>query len=211
MGHMLACLVDVYGTLLEYNYHGIWAERASMAGVEPEVWNDAYGRIVPTLGVGQMSMAEAFAVALRTCGVPPRDELVRRMVSRDHEMLLATAKLYPDSMPFLELLRSRGIAISIVSNCNEHTRALLISLGIAAISDSLVLSCEVGWIKPSPLIFRHALEQLGVPGSSALFVDDQLAFCAGSEALGIKGVQIVRDGDPPSGGVRSLLDLADLL
>jgi HAD superfamily hydrolase (TIGR01509 family) len=208
---MRACLVDVYETLLTCDFHGIWAERARMAGVAPEVWNDAYMRIVPTLGVGQMSMAEAFGVALRTCGVTPQDDLVRRMVSRDRELLLGNSKLYPDAMPFLELLRARQVPCAIVSNCSEHTRALLISLGVAEMADSLVLSCEVGWIKPSPRIFRHALEQLGVPASEALFVDDQLAFCAGSEAIGVKGVQIVRDGDRPPGGVRSLLELADLL
>lgn len=208
---MLACLIDVYETLLSCDFHDIWAERARIAGVGLNDWSDAYGRIVPTLGVGQMSMAEAFAVALRTCGISPDEDLVRRMVDRDLELLLANSKLYPDAMPFLDLLRTRQIPWAIVSNCSEHTRALLTSLGVAGLADAVVLSCEVGWIKPSPLIFRHALEQLGVAASDAVFVDDQLAFCEGSEAIGITGVRIVRDGDPPPGAIGSLLELADLL
>ena len=126
-------------------------------------------------------------------------------------LLLATAAVYPDTMPFLELLRSRGITIVIVSNCGENTRALLTSTGVADLADSLVLSCEVGSIKPAARIFRHALSAAGVAASDALFVDDQLAFCAGAEVLGISAVQIVRDGELPARGVRSLLDLAPLL
>ena len=206
-----ACLVDVYDTLLTCDFPAMWQERAKLSEIASDVWYDAFSRIVPTLGVGQMSMAEAFDVALRTCGVTPRDGLVQELVDKDQELLLATGRLYPDAMPFLELLRSRGIKIVIVSNCSEHTRALLTSLGVAAIADALVLSCEVGWIKPSPLIYRYALEQAGVAASAALFVDDQAAFCAGGEAVGVRSVQIVRDGELPAGGVRSLLDMEALL
>jgi len=74
-----------------------------------------------------------------------------------------------------------------------------------------VLSCEVGSIKPAPQIFRHALSAAGVDAADALFVDDQRAFCAGAEVLGISAVQIVRDGELPAGAVRSLLDLVPRL
>lgn len=206
-----ACLVDVYDTLVTCDFSAIWRERAVLTGIPYEAWNEAFRHVGPTLGVGQMSIAEAMDVTLRTLGVEQRDGLVQELAATNREMLLAKATLFQDAMPFLELLRDRGITIVIVSNCNENTRPLLIELGVAAIADSLVLSCEVGWIKPSPLIFRRALELAGVPGEDALFVDDQPSFCAGAEAVGIRSAQIVRDGDLPAGGVRSLLDLEPLL
>lgn len=206
-----ACLVDVYETMLTCDFGSIWRERSERTGIAPDVWNDAFSRVAPTLGVGQMTMAEAVAVTLRTCGVTPSAKLIGELVSADLDLLLATARLYPDALPFLELLRSLGITIVIVSNCSENTRPLLTKLGVAAIADSLVLSCEVGCIKPAPGIFRHALDQAGVTGPDALFVDDQAAFCAGAEMTGLRAVQIVRDGDLPSGGVQSLLDLEPLL
>lgn len=206
-----ACLVDVYDTLLTCDFHGLWRERAERTGISPEAWNYAFARVAPTLGVGQMTLAEAFEVTLRTCRLTPSPELVSELVTANHDLLLATGRLYPDALPFLELLRSRGIPIVIVSNCGEHTRPLLTKLGVAAIADALVLSCEVGCIKPSPRIFRHALDQAGVPGPDALFVDDQAAFCAGAEMASLRAVQIVRDGDLPPGAVRSLLELEPLL
>jgi putative hydrolase of the HAD superfamily len=139
---------------------------------------------------------------------------VRALVALDRELLLRSARLYADALPFLRALRSRGIKIAIVSNCSEHTRDLLESNGVAELADTLALSCEVGAEKPEAEIFTHALDQLGVPTRRALFVDDQPSYCAGATALGITAVQIARgelDGKVPAPGttvVRSLSEVA---
>ena len=208
-----SCLVDVYGTLLECHWEAHDVVLPGLAGIAQDAWLDAYHRILPASGVGQVTRAELYELVLRTCGVKPRDELVRELVATHLELLLANARLFEDSVPFLEELRSRGTAIAIVSNCGEHTRDLLTELGIIAMADVVVLSCEVGLIKPSPRIFLHTLKELDADAADAVFVDDQAAFCAGAEAVGVRAVQIVRDSDlrpgavRPPGAVRSLLDM----
>jgi putative hydrolase of the HAD superfamily len=212
MGFMtLACLVDVYGTILTCDFAPFRRELPALAGVEEAVWTDAYYRSAPPQEVGHLSREEVYEIVLRTCGVRPRDGLVRRLVDLDRELLLANTTVFPDTLPFLELLRSRGITSVIVSNCSEHTRALLTSIGVTDAADALVLSCEVGSAKPAPLIYRRALAEAGVAAADALFVDDQAAFCAGAEVLGIGAVRIVRKGPVPASAVGSLLDVADYL
>jgi len=131
-------------------------------------------------------------------------------VELDRELLLGSARLYDDALPFLRAMRSRGIKIAIVSNCSEHTRDLLENNGVAALADTLVLSYEVGAEKPAAEIFTYALDQLGVPAGRAVFVDDQPSYCAGAAHMGITAVQIARgelDGKVPAEGttvVRSL-------
>jgi putative hydrolase of the HAD superfamily len=74
---------------------------------------------------------------------------------------------------------------------------------VDALADAVVLSCEVGAAKPAPEIFRCALERLGVTADAAVFIDDQPGYCAGSVAVGIRAVQIVRgelDGLSPVAG-----------
>jgi putative hydrolase of the HAD superfamily len=204
------CLVDVYGTLLASNWESHDRVLPELAGIPQDAWLDAYYRIVPASGVGQVTRAELYELVLRTCGVKPRMELVRELVATHLELLLANARLFDDSIPFLEGLRAHGTTIAIISNCGEHTRNLLTSLGIVALADAVVLSCEVGLIKPSPRIYRHALSELGADAGDAVFVDDQAAFCAGAEAVGVRAVQIVREGDLPPGAIRSLLDMRDM-
>jgi putative hydrolase of the HAD superfamily len=209
-----ACLVDVYNTLLSCDFVAHRAELPVLAGLSVQDWGQRYERIGAALGTGQLSKAEGFERMLREGGVEPRPDLVRTLVDRDRELLLRSARLYDDALPFLRSLRSRGVKIAVVSNCSDHTRDLLEANGVAELADTLVLSCEVGAAKPAAEIFGYALDRLGVPARRALFVDDQPSFCAGATALGITAVQIARgelDGKVPAEGttvVRSLSEVA---
>jgi HAD superfamily hydrolase (TIGR01509 family) len=212
-----ACLVDVYSTLLSCDFVAHTAELPLLAGLSMQAWGEGYSQLGAALGIGQLTKAEGFERILRNGGVEPRPDLVRALVNRDRELLLRSARLYDDALPFLRDVRARGIKIAIVSNCSEHTRDLLESNGVAELADALVLSCEVGAEKPAAQIFTHALDRLGVRAGHAVFVDDQPAFCAGAADLGIAAVQIVRgelDGKVPAPGVtvvRSLTEVAAML
>ena len=217
MARREACLVDVYDTLLSCDFAAHQTELPALAGVSQDAWAEGYGQVGAALRVGQLTKAEGFGRILSACGVEARPGLVRALVDKDRELLLASARPYADAIPFLEALRSGGIRIAIVSNCSEHTRDLLEEVGVAALADTLVLSCEVGAAKPAAEIFTCALDRLGVTAPSALFVDDQASYCAGGAALGIGAVQIVRgepDGTGPAAGttvVRSLPEVQPLL
>jgi HAD superfamily hydrolase (TIGR01509 family) len=216
-----AFLVDVYETILTAGQTAGFAQRrrelAAMAGVPAEAWNAGLVELAPQLNDGRLALADAFERIIRARGGDPRPELVHEIVREDRELLLSSARLYDDAIGFLELLRSRGILIAIVSNCNENTRPLLYQLGISDLADALVLSCEVGYAKPAAQVYRHALDRLGVAPGAAVFVDDQRPFCAGAAALGIRAVQIIRDdadGRPAGPGtpvVRSLQQLETML
>jgi putative hydrolase of the HAD superfamily len=209
-----ACLVDVYDTLLSCDFVAHSADLPLLAGLSTQAWVEGYSQVRTALGTGQLSKARGFERILRESGVDPRPDLVQALVDQDRELLLRSARLYDDALPFLRDIRARGIKIAIVSNCSEHTRDLLESNGVAGLADALVLSCEVGAEKPAAEIFTHALDQLGVQARHAVFVDDQPAYCAGAADLGITTVQILRgemDGKVPAAGttvVRSLSDVA---
>jgi HAD superfamily hydrolase (TIGR01509 family) len=212
-----ACLLDAYDTIVNCDFTGHETELPALADVAADAWKDELSLIGPALNAGRLTMAEGLEQVLRACGVPPRPGLVRELADRGRELLLASARLYDDVLPFLGTLRSRGIGIAIVSNCTEGTRDLLAELGVTALADALVLSCEIGAAKPSAQIFREALDRLGVTAGAALFVDDQPAYCAGAAALGIGAVQIVR-GDlggkmpaPDTAVVRSLPEVEAML
>ncbi len=202
--------MDAYDTIVTCDFSVLRREMAALADLSEDAWQDKYGRLSPLLNDGRMSKATAFGEILQAHGGEPRAELVREMVKADQELLIANSRLFDDSIPFLESLRARGIKIAIVSNCTENTRPMLVSLGVAALADALVLSCEVGAAKPAAEIFQCALGRLGVTADAAVFVDDQAGYCAGSVAVGISTAQIVRgelDGWAPAAGatvVRSL-------
>ena len=204
-----ACLVDAYDTIVTCDFSVLRREVPALADIPAVIWDTEYRRLGPLLTDGRMSKTEAFGQILLASGQPAHPGLVAEMVRRDRELLLANARLYDDVVPFLVRLRADGIKIAVVSNCTENTRPLLLSLGVDKLADALILSCEVGAAKPAAEIFQCALDWLGVTAEAALFVDDQPGYCAGSVAVGISTVQIVRgevDGKAAAGTsvVRSL-------
>jgi HAD superfamily hydrolase (TIGR01509 family) len=210
-----ACLVDVYETTVTADYTASRTVLPELAGVPADAWWEEFARIRAALTVGQLSIAEGVEHVMRALGVDPRQQLVDEVVDKRRDLLLASARLYDDAIPFLSWLRSRGIAIAIVSNSTEPTRELLTRLGVAALADSLVLSYEVGYAKPEAEIYWYALGQVGVAAGAAVFVDDQAAFCAAGAAIGMSAVQIVRgemDGKAAAGTavVRSLLEVESM-
>jgi putative hydrolase of the HAD superfamily len=208
--------VDAYETIVTCDFSPLRRGVPALAGIPLDAWEEEYRRIGPLLTDGRMSKAEAFGHILGKCGIQAPDGLVAEMVRRDQELLLANARLFDDTIPFLQNMRDRGIKVAIVSNCTENTRPLLVKHGVDALADTLVLSCEVRSAKPAAEIFRCALDRLGVAAEAAVFVDDQAGYCAGSEAAGIRAVQIVRagrDGQVPAPGcmvVRSLPEVEAL-
>jgi HAD superfamily hydrolase (TIGR01509 family) len=203
-----ACLVDVYETLLTCDFGRHWNELPALAGVPERAWRQELLARSPALTVGQLSTAGAYAEMLRVLGASSRPGLLDELIRTDRELLLASARLFDDTIWFLETIRRRNIKIAIVSNCRENTRGLLTKLGVTALADAIVLSCEAGYAKPAPEIFQQALDQLGVTASAAVFIDDQAPYCAGAAELGITAVQITRpDGQPP-GHARQPANLA---
>jgi HAD superfamily hydrolase (TIGR01509 family) len=93
------------------------------------------------------------------------------------------------------------VPTALVSNCSHGTRALVERLGLVTEMDAIVLSYEIGSMKPSPGIYLAGLEALDATADEAVFVDDNAEFVAGAEAVGIASLRIDRDADRPGGGV----------
>ena len=90
----------------------------------------------------------------------------------ENEMLL-----FPQAHALLDSLRARGLKTGIVSNTSVPgwlLEPVLEKQGLASRVDIALFSSDVGKRKPHPLIFRRALEELGVPADRTLFVGDRV-------------------------------------
>lgn len=96
---------------------------------------------------------------------------------------------YPDARSTLTELRRRGFRLGIVTNRafgGERFREDLRELGLDVGWDVVAVSVEVGYLKPHPALFEHALRALAVSPGQALMVGNSLVEdVAGAQALGI--------------------------
>ncbi|WP_127551502.1 HAD family hydrolase [Actinoplanes sp. OR16] len=102
--------------------------------------------------------------------------------------------LFDDTLPVLRELKARGIRIVVLSNIGLDIRPLLDRAGVGALVDGVVLSYEVGLVKPDPAIYERAVEMLGIPGTQTLMVGDSPRDDVGGVPLGIRTLILPRTG-----------------
>ena len=90
----------------------------------------------------------------------------------------------------VEYIRSlRGkYKTGLISNAWGDLRDFIVREKFDDAFDKMVISAEVGAMKPDPKIFQIALEQFGLKPKEAVFVDDFLINIEGCEKVGIKGI-----------------------
>jgi len=96
---------------------------------------------------------------------------------------------YPDARATLLELQKRGFALGIVTNRafgGKRFRSDLEELGLNVDWKTIVISVEVGFLKPHPAIFEEALRLMGTTPAETLMVGNSLAEdVAGAQALGM--------------------------
>lgn len=143
------------------------------------------------------------------CVDPGYPELCRR-VARQHGMELTPEQgeelweawnlggkflgrtLFPDVLDTLRWLRDRGFRLGAVTNrgyggprFHEEMR----DLGLADLFETVVLSCDAGYMKPHPRIYEATLESMSLdPKATAMVGDNVRADVEGAKALGMTAI-----------------------
>jgi HAD superfamily hydrolase (TIGR01509 family) len=98
-----------------------------------------------------------------------------------------------EAVPVLSAL-SKRTQLALVSNFDHPplVYAILREMGLQDFFNLILLSGEVGVRKPSPLIYRRAIEKLRVSAEEALFVGDSPEDVEGANAVGMRAVLVDR-------------------
>ncbi len=143
------------------------------------------------------------------------DELVERIARRFVE---DTTGCVRDNLSLLSEL-ARHYHLGIVSNFYGNLPRVCEDLGLRPLFGVIVDSAEVGWTKPDPRIFTHALAKLGLHSNAATFVGDSLPRdMAGARGIGMAHIWLAgetapqpRPCCPDDRVIRSLGELRGLL
>ncbi len=100
--------------------------------------------------------------------------------------------LFPDVLETLGWLKARGYRLAAVTNrgySGPRFHEEMRDLGLAVLFEEMVISCDVGFMKPHPRIFEDTLSQMQISAEEAVMVGDSLrADVEGSKALGMIAV-----------------------
>ncbi len=89
----------------------------------------------------------------------------------------------------IQRLRQAGYRTGLLSNFWDVARRLWVEVyPFIHLFDGVVISSEVGLMKPDPRIYHLAAESVGVPPAEILFIDDFSQNIAGAKVVGMQTV-----------------------
>ena len=195
-----AVIFDLYWTLLYEAKTGL-EERVTAvaleAGAEPEAWRRAWHSTMEASFKGQVSLLERTRMALARAGAKHCDgELPEKLAGLMGARSIP--RLYPDVREELPKVRARGFKLALLSNIASYRANWLNEIELAPHFDTMVLSCEMGIMKPDRAMYLAAAERLGLAPQECVFVDDVPPYVAAAQAVGMAGIRINRfDSEKP--------------
>jgi len=224
-----AVFLDAGNTLVSIDFDRVSAELAALgfgcdaAGVRRA---EAAARPAVSRFVAERSTegADTFRFYLRqilgglapvaSAGEPALEASVSRLAERlrfpgeSHRLWRFVLPGVPEA---LAELRALGLRLLVVSNSDGSIERGLGELGLLPYFSAVVDSAVVGFEKPDPRIFEHALGRAGVPGRRALHVGDLYhADVAGARAAGVNALLLDPFGDWGDVDCERVEDLAEL-
>lgn len=178
---------DLGNVLLFFDHRRACRQLAACAGIDQEkIWEMIFSSgLELKYEAGQVSSQEVFQTFL---------EAAKDKVDFDC-FAEAASDIFEVNLPVKAIVTQLVFCnhrLGILSNTNEiHWR--LVSDGRYALIpeafEQVVLSYEVGAVKPEPAIFQAAIESAGVEPQEIFYVDDMPGHVAGAKAVGIDAVQ----------------------
>ncbi len=177
---MKAVIFDLGGVLVNYDGRSTFTEISNMAGVSLDDLLPFYQTHDHAFGTGQLDGQDYYQKLNETFGLSADYATFTAVfchTQQRNEAALALAS---------ELQAQSGINVGIISNTNAvHADWLRANLPEFDLFPSVILSNEVGLLKPDPAIYQLSLAQLNVHPHQALFVDDNEENVAGGTAVGL--------------------------
>ncbi len=99
---------------------------------------------------------------------------------------------FEDSKPIISELK-KSFKIALVSDDWPSMRMIYDYNDMTKYFDYMVISSELGILKPNPIMYTTALENLNLRPEECVFLDDNISNCIGAKKIGITPILVSRN------------------
>jgi putative hydrolase of the HAD superfamily len=156
-----------------------WGVERVIHGSEP--WNEAQR--------GERSIESYWQAVAEELGISPDD------IPQLRNDFYRGDRIDRDLLDFIRELRADGHKVGLMSNNSLHLLKVIEQHDLAGLFDEVVISAQIGVMKPAPEAFHAILDKLGVSPSESVFIDDFARNIEGARAVGMQAVHFRPDTD----------------
>jgi len=185
-----AVLFDYGGVIAEEGfYNGLFAI-GRKAGLDPETFFRAVEALIYETGylTGKADEALFWNAVRKKTGIAGDDAGLR-------EEILSRFVLRPEMVAVVDLLRSKGIVVALLSDQTDWLDEMDKRTGLYRHFDNVFNSYRIGMSKRDRSVFRFACKTLGTRPEETLFVDDNAGHIMRAQAEGLVTIQYTDTAD----------------
>jgi 2-haloacid dehalogenase len=129
----------------------------------------------------------AEAVAELTERFPDHADLIAAYDVRWEEMVPGA---HDETIDIVRELKAQGTPLYCLTNFSREKFPLIRRrFDVFDLFDGIVVSAEIGMVKPDPAVYRYLVERFGLEAPSCLFVDDVEANVGAASSIGMQAVR----------------------
>jgi 2-haloacid dehalogenase len=183
---MTAVIFDVGGVLIDWNPRHLY--RKLFDGDS----DGAMERFLAEVCTPEWNLRQdvgrpfAEAVAELTGRFPDHADLIAAYDARWEEMVPGA---HDETIEIVRELKARGTPLYCLTNFSTEKFPLMRRrFDVFDLFDGIVVSAEIGMVKPDPAVYRYLVERFGLEAPSCLFVDDVEANVGAASSIGMQAV-----------------------
>ena len=188
---MTALVFDVGGVLIDWNPRHLYRKlfdgnEGAMERFLAEVCTPAWN--------ARQDEGRSFgeAVAELSARFPEYCDLIAAYHLRWEEMVPAAIG---ETIDLVRELKSAGTPLYALTNFSTEKFPLVRQrFDVFELFDGIVVSGEIGLIKPNPAIYRQLLDRYGLDASACIFIDDLPANVEAARSIGMRGIRFSSAG-----------------
>ena len=171
-----AVIFDLFETLITEWGKPKYTNRevASDLNIDEDLFRFEAAKLKPDRYLGSISdSVEALKIILKNLKIERNENLLNQIsIKRETCKRKCFEDIDPEIINMLSMLKQSGYKIGLISNCSYEEIKGLKNSAIFIYFDAVVLSCDVGLVKPDVRIYEYCLSLLNAQPENCFFVGD---------------------------------------
>ena len=183
MDHYKTLIFDLGNVLISFSHEKMYAQLARLCEMPTAAIKELFqeSRVGMQYERGLVSSAEIHSLLQETSG---KDLSYTEVLEAGSDIFTPR----PDMVDLIKTLKKQGYHLLLLSNTNEaHYQFIDKQFGLFDLFHHLILSFEIGAVKPERAIFEEVLKHGHCPPHACYYTDDIPEYVQAAEKWGIKG------------------------